>query len=66
MNEIVIKKLISDYKCHAVILYGSRARGDFSSESDWDYFELGEVKVFRLKNGVILHDERGEGASNYF
>jgi uncharacterized protein len=88
MNELVIKKLISDYKCHAVILYGSRARGDFSSESDWDYFGLGEVKishdsfqingewidigidvspdpldVIRLKNGIILHDEREEGAS---
>ena len=45
MNEKIVNKLISDYKCHAVILYGSRARGDFSSESDWDYFGLGEVKV---------------------
>ncbi len=87
MNELVIKKLILDYKCHAVILYGSRARGDFSTESDWDYFGLGDVKiphnsfqingewidvgidvspepldVIRLKNGVILYDERGEGA----
>lgn len=88
MNDLVIKKLISDYKCHAIILYGSRARGDFSSESDWDYFGLGDIKVphdsfqingewidisidvspnpeelIRLKSGVILHDERGEGAS---
>lgn len=32
----IIEILIKKYKCHTVVLYGSRARGDFTSESDYD------------------------------
>src|SRR5258708_20945605 len=32
----IIQTLTADHGCHAVILYGSRARGDFQPTSDWD------------------------------
>ena len=32
----IVQTLTVDYGCHAVILYGSRARGDFQPTSDWD------------------------------
>lgn len=32
----VIDLLTKKYKCHTVILYGSRARGDATSASDYD------------------------------
>src|SRR5262249_50558728 len=41
MNEAqalaeIVQTLTIDHGCHAVILYGSRARGDFELASDWD------------------------------
>jgi predicted nucleotidyltransferase len=41
MNEAqalaeIVQTLTIDHGCHAVILYGSRARGDFEFASDWD------------------------------
>ena len=41
MNEAqalaeIVQTLTIDHGCHAVILYGSRARGDFQPASDWD------------------------------
>jgi predicted nucleotidyltransferase len=40
MKDIVIDEIVTDlrnkYKCHCIILYGSRARGDFTSKSDYD------------------------------
>ena len=32
----IIQTLTIDHSCHAVILYGSRARADFQPASDWD------------------------------
>lgn len=32
----IIKELRTKHKCHTIILYGSRARGDFTSTSDYD------------------------------
>jgi len=32
----IVQTLTIDHGCHAVILYGSRARGDFQPASDWD------------------------------
>jgi hypothetical protein len=32
----IVQILTVDHGCHAVILYGSRARGDFQPTSDWD------------------------------
>ncbi len=35
LNEI-LKELTIKHKCHTVILYGSRARGDYTVKSDYD------------------------------
>src|SRR5215470_14406145 len=32
----IVRTLTADHGCHAVILYGSRVRGDFQPTSDWD------------------------------
>ena len=32
----ICQMLTVDHGCHAIILYGSRARGDFQPASDWD------------------------------
>ncbi len=34
--QSIIKELKMTYHCHTIILYGSRARGDFSKTSDYD------------------------------
>lgn len=43
-NDQLLKKiqqtLIDDYKCHTIILYGSRARGDQTNQSDYDIVAL--------------------------
>lgn len=39
-NDLVLKQLVYElikkHRCHTVILYGSRARGDFTEQSDYD------------------------------
>ena len=53
-TDLIIKK----YKCHTVILYGSRARGDATSKSDYDLMGVRKNgKKFRLAekwNGSYL------------
>jgi hypothetical protein len=39
----IIQTLTLEHGCHAAILYGSRARGDFQSTSDWDVAGIREV-----------------------
>ena len=34
--EIIVKELNEKFNCHTIILYGSRARGDFNENSDYD------------------------------
>lgn len=34
--QLIVDELISQYHCHTIILYGSRARADFTSTSDYD------------------------------
>ena len=34
--NLIVDELKSTYLCHTVILYGSRARGDYTSTSDYD------------------------------
>lgn len=34
--EQALQDLVEKHKCHTVILYGSRSRGDFTEESDYD------------------------------
>ena len=47
----IVRTLTVDHGCHAVILYGSRARGDFQPTSDWDVAgirEAGETAPLRV------------------
>jgi hypothetical protein len=44
------------YKCHTLILYGSRARGDETAASDYD------LLAFR-KSGRLVHDARKIGTA---
>ncbi|HAT1130576.1 TPA: nucleotidyltransferase domain-containing protein [Legionella pneumophila] len=59
--QAIVEELTSLYHCHTVILYGSRARGDFTASSDYDVagiIQTGEKKrIARLdeKHGVY-HD----------
>ncbi|KTD15575.1 hypothetical protein Lgra_0241 [Legionella gratiana] len=59
--KAIVEELISQYHCHTIILYGSRARGDFTASSDYDVagiMKTGEKKrIARLdeKHGVY-HD----------
>jgi predicted nucleotidyltransferase len=39
----IIQTLTVEHGCHAVILYGSRARGDFQPTSDWDVAGIREA-----------------------
>jgi len=47
----IVQTLTVDHGCHTVILYGSRARGDFQPTSDWDVAgvrEAGERAPLRV------------------
>jgi predicted nucleotidyltransferase len=56
----IIQTLTVDHGCHAVILYGSRARGDFQPTSDWDVAGICEAgatapkRVARAFHGAWL------------
>ncbi|MDD4976787.1 MAG: nucleotidyltransferase domain-containing protein [Bacteriovorax sp.] len=56
--EEAVELLVKKYKCEAVILYGSRARGDATSKSDYDLMGIRKSgKKFRLAekwNGSYL------------
>ena len=56
----IVQTLNVDHSCHAVILYGSRARGDFQLTSDWDVAGIREagatvpLRVARAFHGAWL------------
>jgi hypothetical protein len=56
----IVQTLTVDHGCHAVILYGSRARGDFQPASDWDVAGIREagatapLRVARAFHGAWL------------
>jgi uncharacterized protein len=56
----IVQTLTVDHGCHAVILYGSRARGDFRPTSDWDVAGIREagaaapLRVARAFHGAWL------------
>jgi predicted nucleotidyltransferase len=56
--EVISADLRTRHGCHTVILYGSRARGDATSTSDYDVLGVKEsgdaVRDARLWNGVYL------------
>lgn len=43
-----VNRLIRKYGCHTVVLYGSRARGDFTAKSDYDLMGVRKGKALRL------------------
>lgn len=49
-----VKEVVKSYDKNArIILYGSRARGDFSDESDWDFLILLKKDVDeKLKDNI--------------
>ncbi len=55
-NEIlrhIRNRVLSIYPNAEIYLYGSRARGDFSSDSDWDILILTNVKLpYQLRNKI--------------
>ena len=56
----IVETLTVDHGCHSVILYGSRARGDFQPTSDWDVAGIREtgatapLRVARAFHGAWL------------
>ena len=56
----IVQTLTVDHGCHAIILYGSRARGDFQPASDWDVAGIREgsatapLRVARAFHGAWL------------
>jgi predicted nucleotidyltransferase len=56
----IVHTLTVDHGCHAVILYGSRARSDFLPTSDWDVAGIREIgataplRVARAFHGAWL------------
>lgn len=57
--EGLVHELIAEHKCHTVLLYGSRARGDATAKSDYDLAGVRKGgKQFRIaeKRGAIFLD----------
>jgi predicted nucleotidyltransferase len=54
----LVEELIKKHRCHTVILYGSRARGDATSSSDYDLLGIKKTgEKYRLaekRNGIYL------------
>lgn len=54
-----IKRIINDNKCCKIVLFGSRARGDYKETSDIDLAVLNEVsrdEQFKIMNEIDLLD----------
>ncbi len=56
--RIALTEMIEKHHCHTIILYGSRARGDFTSTSDYDLAgfrsDPTELRIARIENGHYL------------
>jgi hypothetical protein len=66
----VVEYLKEQHRCHKLLLYGSYARGDHTSEIDLDVFvhptsdaeTLDDGGLLKIKDAVIVCDPRGLGA----
>lgn len=47
--QAIVEELISLYQCHTIILYGSRARGDFTASSDYSDRTTAAERFFEQK-----------------
>lgn len=55
--EKIIRHLKLKYKCHSILLYGSRARGDATKHSDYDVMGISSTqkklhRIAKKENGV--------------
>ena len=50
----IVEELKTIYHCHTIILYGSRARGDFQPTSDYD---IAGITSFGDKKWIARFDE---------
>jgi predicted nucleotidyltransferase len=50
----IVQTLTIDHGCHAIILYGSRAGGDFQPTSDWDVAGKGRKDRFAMLSPKLL------------
>jgi len=54
------KKIITEeiqkagYKVEAIYLFGSRARGDYKKDSDWDFFVVTDRDISAEDESIIL------------
>lgn len=53
IESCIVEELIENHNCTAIILYGSRARGDYNAKSDYDIFGITEG----VKEGKIARFE---------
>jgi predicted nucleotidyltransferase len=61
INEEIEK---AGYKVDRIILFGSRARGDYKEGSDWDFFVLIDKNIFKEDLKIILRNIRRRMAVN--
>ena len=69
-NLEIAKKIITEeaekagYKVYSIILFGSRARGDYKEGSDWDFFVVTDKNIFKEDMKMILRNIRRRMAVN--
>ncbi len=51
----IIDELTKIYHCHTIVLYGSRARGDFTETSDYDIAGITDKSI--QKQWIARYDE---------
>ena len=69
-NLEIAKKIIMEevekagYEVGKIILFGSRARGDYKEGSDWDFFVVIDRNIFKEDMKMILRNIRRRMAVN--
>ena len=59
IKKIIIEELEKEnIKVHKIILFGSRARGDFKEDSDWDVLIIVEDDIERKKKFLLISNLR--------
>ena len=59
IKRIIIEELEKEnIKVHKIILFGSRARGDFKEDSDWDVLIIVEDDIERKKKFLLISNLR--------
>lgn len=62
--QTLLKKVFSDLNYEKLILFGSRARGDFSERSDYDILKSNdEIDYYKDKIGSVVRSALKEGVA---